>query len=147
MSRAPRDPVSRVDLWRLMSTAAADGAAVLFSTTYLDEAERAGWLIVLDAGRVLVAGAPADVVRGFTTPITRSPTATRPEWSWRRGRAIHELWPVEEEVAPPAEAVTVTPDLGTSSSRCRCSPSPAGSGVGMSATAGRRRVRCWPPRR
>ena len=88
------DPVSRVDLWRLMSTAAADGAAVLFSTTYLDEAERAGWLIVLDAGRVLVAGAPADVVRGFTTPITRS-TATRPEWSWRRGRAIHELWPVE----------------------------------------------------
>ncbi len=105
------DPVSRVDLWRLMSTAAADGAAVLFSTTYLDEAERAGWLIVLDAGRVLVAGAPADVVRGFTTPITRSPTATRPEWSWRRGRAIHELWPVEEEVAPPAEAVTVTPDL------------------------------------
>ena len=34
------DPVSRVDLWRLVSEAAAAGAAVM-STTYLDEAERA----------------------------------------------------------------------------------------------------------
>jgi ABC-type Na+ transport system ATPase subunit NatA len=35
------DPVSRIDLWRLASEAAASGAAVLMSTTYLDEAERA----------------------------------------------------------------------------------------------------------
>uniref|UniRef100_UPI00135C0A02 ATP-binding cassette domain-containing protein n=1 Tax=Cellulomonas citrea TaxID=1909423 RepID=UPI00135C0A02 len=36
------DPVSRVDLWRLVSAAAAAGTAVVMATTYLDEAERAG---------------------------------------------------------------------------------------------------------
>src|SRR5262249_59472721 len=46
------DPVSRIDLWRLASEAAASGAAVLMSTTYLDEAERAAHLLVLDRGRV-----------------------------------------------------------------------------------------------
>ena len=40
------DPVSRIDLWRLASEAAASGAAVLMSTTYLDEAERAAHLVV-----------------------------------------------------------------------------------------------------
>ena len=44
------DPVSRTDLWRLVSEAAAKGAAVLMSTTYLDEAERAAHLLVLDEG-------------------------------------------------------------------------------------------------
>ena len=34
------DPVSRADLWWLIARAAADGAAVLMSTTYLDEAAR-----------------------------------------------------------------------------------------------------------
>ena len=48
--------MSRIDLWRLVSEAAASGAAVLMSTTYLDEAERAGHLVVLDHGRVLVQG-------------------------------------------------------------------------------------------
>ena len=35
------DPVSRADLWWLIARAAADGAAVVFATSYLDEAERA----------------------------------------------------------------------------------------------------------
>ena len=50
------DPVSRIDLWRMVSEAAAAGAAVLMSTTYLDEAERAAHLVVLDAGRDPGAG-------------------------------------------------------------------------------------------
>ena len=55
------DPVSRIDLWRLVSEAAAAGAAVVMSTTYLDEAERAASLVVLDRGRVLATG-PLDAV-------------------------------------------------------------------------------------
>ena len=35
------DPVSRADLWSLIARAAAEGAAVVFATSYLDEAERA----------------------------------------------------------------------------------------------------------
>lgn len=56
------DPVSRVELWRLISQAAAEGAAVLTSTTYLDEAERASHVVTLDAGRV-VAGSPVPARR------------------------------------------------------------------------------------
>ena len=44
------DPVSRSGLWWLITRAAADGAAVVLATTYLDEAERAGMVLVLDAG-------------------------------------------------------------------------------------------------
>src|SRR6266542_3073337 len=52
------DPVSRADLWRLISGAAAAGAAVVFSTTYLDEAERAGEVLALDEWRTLASGPP-----------------------------------------------------------------------------------------
>ena len=62
------DPVSRIDLWRLVSEAAAAGAAVLMSTTYLDEAERAGSLLVLDGGRTLAEGT-LDEVRGALVGI------------------------------------------------------------------------------
>ena len=42
------DPVSRADLWRLIAQAAARGAAVVVSTSYLDEAERASEVVALD---------------------------------------------------------------------------------------------------
>jgi ABC-2 type transport system ATP-binding protein len=102
------DPVSRIDLWRLVSEAAASGAAVLMSTTYLDEAERAGHLVVLDRGRVLVQG-PYDRVRAdFAGVVTRASQPVRAEWAWRRGRILHEYWPGAD---PPAGATAVEPDL------------------------------------
>ena len=102
------DPVSRIDLWRLVSQAAASGAAVVLSTTYLDEAERAGHLVVLDQGRVLVQGSYDDVRAGFRGTVTRGDVARRPPWSWRRGRERHEYWPDAD--APPGLPV-VEPDL------------------------------------
>jgi ABC-type multidrug transport system ATPase subunit len=51
------DPVSRADLWRLIAAAAASGAAVLVSTTYLEEAGRAADVVLLEDGRVHAAGA------------------------------------------------------------------------------------------
>ncbi|MGH3120248.1 MAG: daunorubicin/doxorubicin resistance ABC transporter ATP-binding protein DrrA, partial [Streptosporangiaceae bacterium] len=55
------DPVSRADLWSLIARAAAAGAAVVFSTSYLDEAERAAQVLVLAEGRELAAGAPGRI--------------------------------------------------------------------------------------
>jgi len=101
------DPVSRVDLWRLIAQAAASGAAVLLSTTYLDEAERAASLIVLDAGRVVLQGPVDRVLAGFTGVITADATPTRPQWAWRRGRLFHEYWPDGN----PAAGEIVRPDL------------------------------------
>ncbi len=102
------DPVSRVDLWRLISEAAAAGAAVVMSTTYLDEAERAGHLVVLDDGHVLVQGSYDQVRAKFTGVVTRADAAARPQWSWRRGRARHEYWPDGDA---PADRAVVEPDL------------------------------------
>jgi ABC-2 type transport system ATP-binding protein len=79
------DPVSRAELWRLLAASAAGGAAVVVATTYLDEAERAATVLVLDRGRSLLAGTPDEVVAA--TPGLVVDAAARPAGlpSWRRG--------------------------------------------------------------
>jgi len=103
------DPVSRVDLWRLVSEAAAAGAAVVMSTTYLDEAERAARLLALDGGRMLASGTLGEVLGSFDGAIGRTPTPHRRAWAWRRGRAFHEYWPASTGL--PLDATAVIPDL------------------------------------
>ncbi len=88
------DPVSRSDLWSLIASAAADGAAVILATTYLDDAQRASVVLVLDAGRQLAAGSPAEIVAAM--PGTVVGTAARPAGeaglrAWRRG-ASWRVW-------------------------------------------------------
>ena len=65
------DPVSRVELWRLIAGAAAGGAGVVVSTTYLDEAERAASVLLLDAGRVVAAGPPEAVAAALPPAAPR----------------------------------------------------------------------------
>jgi ABC-2 type transport system ATP-binding protein len=79
------DPVSRAELWRLLAAAAAGGAAVVVSTTYLDEAERAAGVLVLDRGRALLAGTPDEVLA--TTPglVVEAPARPAGLPAWRRG--------------------------------------------------------------
>jgi ABC-2 type transport system ATP-binding protein len=81
------DPVSRAEVWRLVSRAAAEGAAVLLSTTYLDEAERADVAYVLHDGKVLLAGFPTGLLAGARGAfgLTAVPVDGLP--SWRRGHA------------------------------------------------------------
>jgi ABC-2 type transport system ATP-binding protein len=82
------DPVSRSDLWWLITRAAADGAAVVLATSYLDEAERAFDVLALDVGRELAAGTPEEIVAAM--PGTLRVSDARPEGearprAWRRG--------------------------------------------------------------
>jgi ABC-2 type transport system ATP-binding protein len=61
------DPLSRRELWRMVSELVASGVTVLWSTAYLEEAERCAHIWLLDAGRLLYDGAPAQLcerVRG-----------------------------------------------------------------------------------
>ncbi|WP_230874575.1 ATP-binding cassette domain-containing protein [Methylomonas sp. LL1] len=58
------DPLSRRELWHIISSLVADfGATVLLSTAYMDEAERCDHVVLLDQGRILKQGAPADFHR------------------------------------------------------------------------------------
>jgi ABC-2 type transport system ATP-binding protein len=91
------DPVSRLDLWRLITQAAADGAAVMMTTTYLDEAQRAGSLVVLADGRMLATGTFDRIRDGIAGVVTRVDedlygTAPSDAPTWRRGRARHAYW-------------------------------------------------------
>ncbi len=55
------DPISRRELWRMVGTLAAEGMSVIWSTSYLDEAERCPHILLMNAGRLAYAGPPADL--------------------------------------------------------------------------------------
>jgi ABC-2 type transport system ATP-binding protein len=57
------DPISRRELWRMIYQLIAQGIAVIWSTSYLDEAERCAAVLLLSEGRLLYAGAPGDLTR------------------------------------------------------------------------------------
>ncbi|MDY0241774.1 MAG: ABC transporter ATP-binding protein, partial [Rhodospirillaceae bacterium] len=56
------DPISRRDLWQMVTGLAKDGMAVVWATAYLDEAERCTDLCLMNAGRVIFSGPPAEAI-------------------------------------------------------------------------------------
>jgi ABC-2 type transport system ATP-binding protein len=57
------DPQSRRDFWDALFRLTGTGTTILVSTHYMDEAERCHALAILDQGRLVAAGAPADLQR------------------------------------------------------------------------------------
>lgn len=58
------DPQSRSLLWERVRSLRAQGKTILLTTHYMDEAERlCDELVIMDAGRVIARGRPADLVR------------------------------------------------------------------------------------
>jgi ABC-2 type transport system ATP-binding protein len=56
------DPHSRNELWELLRELVRDGTTLLLTTQYLEEADRlAGDIVVLDHGRVVASGSPAEL--------------------------------------------------------------------------------------
>lgn len=56
------DPISRRELWRMVSELAGDGMAVVWSTSYLDEAELCKDVLLLHDGRLVYGGSPQDLM-------------------------------------------------------------------------------------
>jgi ABC-2 type transport system ATP-binding protein len=124
------DPVSRIDLWRLISQTAVEGTAVALATTYLDEAERCATVLVLDAGRALQSGTPDEVINGVPGTIVTERRPSDPELAWRRGRKFH-AWhpgpprPGDEQVSPDMEDAVVAAALNARMAGSRTGPAPA----------------------
>jgi ABC-2 type transport system ATP-binding protein len=95
------DPVSRMELWRLIGTSASDGAAVVASTTYLDEAERAESVTLMADGKVLAEGSPGDIIAAVPGSVADA-DGPGPR-SWRRGRR----WRCWDPDGHPVDGVTL----------------------------------------
>lgn len=57
------DPVSRRDFWRILYQLLQEKVTIFVSTAYLDEAERCNRVGLIDRGRLLACGTPAEVKR------------------------------------------------------------------------------------
>jgi ABC-type multidrug transport system ATPase subunit len=103
------DPVSRSELWRLISAAAAEGTAVVVSTTYVDEAQRASTVTLLDRGRAIESGSPAEIVAAVPGRLGIVRSRTQPQGlSWRWASS----WRVWAPSGPlPENAEALQPDF------------------------------------
>ncbi|MDI9347030.1 MAG: ATP-binding cassette domain-containing protein [Methylacidiphilales bacterium] len=52
------DPISRRELWKMVTHLSQNGMTVLWSTAYLDEAEKCGEVILLNEGKLISKGNP-----------------------------------------------------------------------------------------
>jgi len=85
------DPLARAQFWDLIQRIRSErsGMSVVVATAYMDEAQRFDWLVAMDAGRVLAAGTPCELLES-----TRSETldaafiALLPEVKRRGHRAV-----------------------------------------------------------
>jgi ABC-2 type transport system ATP-binding protein len=55
------DPISRRELWKMVYDLVDQGIAVVWSTSYLDEAERCACVVLLHEGKVLYEGPPKEL--------------------------------------------------------------------------------------
>ncbi len=55
------DPVSRRDFWRILHRLREQDVAVLITTAYLDEAERCDRVGLIDQGKLMAVGTPAEI--------------------------------------------------------------------------------------
>lgn len=92
------DPLSRRQFWELIDTirAGRPGMSVVVATAYMEEAARFDWLVAMDAGRVLAAGTPADLLaQTRSASLDEAFIALLPEETRRLHRAV---------VIPPRDA-------------------------------------------
>jgi ABC-2 type transport system ATP-binding protein len=65
------DPVSRRELWRMVKDLAGTGIGVLWSTAYLDEAEKCDTVTLLNDGRCLHSGPPGELTGALEDRVFR----------------------------------------------------------------------------
>jgi ABC-2 type transport system ATP-binding protein len=59
------DPISRRELWRMVHNLVDDGISVIWSTSYLDEAEKCTTVLLLDNGKLLYNGSAKTFTENF----------------------------------------------------------------------------------
>nr|WP_257215022.1 ATP-binding cassette domain-containing protein [Sphingomonas sp. R-74633] len=65
------DPISRRELWSMVGDLTEQGIGVLWSTAYLDEAEKCDTVYLLNEGQLLFDGPPADLTNRVKDRVIR----------------------------------------------------------------------------
>ncbi len=68
------DPLARREFWRRITALAEQGVTVIVTTHFMEEAEYCDRVVIMDAGRVLTQGTPADVRHRARPAPGREPT-------------------------------------------------------------------------
>jgi ABC-2 type transport system ATP-binding protein len=68
------DPLARREFWQRITALAEQGVTVIVTTHFMEEAEYCDRVVILDAGRVLSQGTPAEVRRHARPALGRTPT-------------------------------------------------------------------------
>lgn len=63
------DPISRRELWRMVSHLTEEGITVVWATAYLDEAEQCETVLVLSEGKLIFDGQPACLAAGVADRV------------------------------------------------------------------------------
>jgi ABC-2 type transport system ATP-binding protein len=56
------DPITRRHFWDFIRQLTSEGVTVFVTTHYMDEARHCGRVVIINAGRIVAGGAPADIV-------------------------------------------------------------------------------------
>ncbi len=72
------DPISRRELWDMVGSLLKEGISVLWSTAYLDEAEKCDSVLLLNSGKLLFSGDPKELTKKLDNRVyTISPESDR----------------------------------------------------------------------
>ena len=74
------DPLARREFWRRITALAEQGVTVIVTTHFMEEAEYCDRIVIMDAGRVLAQGTPAEI---------RAPRPGRPDCRADDGGCVH----------------------------------------------------------
>lgn len=99
------DPQSREWIFELIDKAAAEGRAVIYSTNYMEEAERlCHRVLLIDQGHVVASGTPQELIESAGTRAhVRLHTRTKLPTGWTKGLSgAHEI------EGPPGNSFTAT---------------------------------------
>jgi ABC-2 type transport system ATP-binding protein len=111
------DPQGRRSLWEVVRTMKAEGRTIVLTTHYMDEAEAlCDRLAILDHGKILRSGTPAELIAGLGIPsvveLTFDGTAPDPSgFAARLGTAVEargDVWEI-----PTPDPKTLLPRLLT----------------------------------
>ncbi len=58
------DPITRRHFWTFIGQLAGEGITVFVTTHYMDEANHCGRIVMINEGRIVASGSPAEIIRG-----------------------------------------------------------------------------------